>query len=508
MDDGAQSASGARTLDLDALMEKIRAEVADRKQLARAVAPTEPARVAPADFSTRRWSARELLALPATDFARATHLAFWGREPSANEFVRLRDRLLVDGVGRVRVLREFRRSPEARKRRLPVEGLRQQFVWDRIYWSPPAKFGRFVGRGVRNVWLLPRHFRAFFGRMEALERREAEITASLRNVQSAQVMDRQNTNKHLRRLQETVEADKKSAAAQIAETERRLHKATDSLNAFKSRLEDAETRLLDHWRGIVEHKLGLESLAAALQSKSDGSLNEARVAGTVMRETSHQLDPLYLSFEDRYRGTRADIKERQSVYLSQVQTSYAGTGQAPVIDIGCGRGEWLELLSEAGISARGFDLNRIAIEECRARGLQADLSDGLQAIAALPTEGCSVITAFHIIEHLPFELLVRLLDESFRVLRPGGLLILETPNPGNLLVAAERFYLDPTHRNPLPSELTAWLLEARGFADVQIVPLHPVRTGSLEEYSDPMLKLLQDRLFGPQDYGAIGRKNA
>src|SRR5207248_5108528 len=141
MNSSMQSKSAAPALDLDELMEKIRAEVAERKQLHGATAQPEPAQIPAADFATRNWNARELLALPATDFARAVHLAFFGREPSPDEFVRLRDRLLVEHTGRTRILREFRRSPEARTRKLPVEGLGRQFVWDRIYWSPPAKFG-------------------------------------------------------------------------------------------------------------------------------------------------------------------------------------------------------------------------------------------------------------------------------------------------------------------------------------------------------------------------------
>ncbi|HEX3431010.1 MAG TPA: methyltransferase domain-containing protein [Rhizomicrobium sp.] len=496
--------SASPALDLDALMEKIRAEVAERKQLAGATAPSEPAPIATTDFAARKWNARELLALPATDFARATHLAFFGREPSPDEFVRLRDRLLVEGVGRMRILREFHRSAEARTQRLPIEGLTQQFVWDRFYWSPPAKFARFISRGARNLWLLRRHIREFIDRVEILERRSAEMTAAVRNLQSAQMHDRQSTNKHLRRLQEVIEADKKHAASHLELAENRWD---ESLNEAKSRLEQAETTLIDHWRGIAEHKRGLESLAAALQSDS-GSRVEDSISHKVARESAHLLDPLYLSFEDRYRGTRTDIKERQRVYLTRVEAAYAIAGQAPVVDVGCGRGEWLELLSEAGIVAHGYDLNRVAVEECRERGIQVELAEGLDALAALPAESCAAVTAFHIIEHLPFESVVKLLDESLRVLRPGGVLILETPNPANLLVAAERFYFDPTHRNPLPSELTQYLLQSRGFSEVEILPLHPVPGNCQEEYADPMLRLLQEKLYGPQDYGAIGRKRA
>jgi len=271
-------------------------------------------------------------------------------------------------------------------------------------------------------------------------------------------------------------------------------------------LADVEAKLVDHWRGIVEHKRGLEGIAAAIRSDSVSHRGDG-VAQAAAREQSRLLDPLYASFEDRYRGTRAEIKERQRIYLSRLNAATAAADQAPVVDIGCGRGEWLELLKESRITARGFDLNRVAVEECRERGLNVELADGLEALAALAPQSCSAVTGFHIIEHLPFESVVKLLDEALRVLRAGGVLILETPNPANLLVAAERFYLDPTHRNPLPSELTAYLMQSRGFEDVEILPLHPLQV-ERREYTDPRLGLMQEKLYGPQDYGAIGRKSA
>src|SRR5438105_12775558 len=144
----------------------------------------------------------------------------------------------------MRILREFRRSAEARARRRPIEGLTQQFLWDRIYWSPPAKFGRFIAQSVRNLWLLRRHIRAFVARVEALERRAAEITAGLRNLQSAQLTDRQNTNTHVRRIQETMETDKRSAATRIDDVDRRfterLGNLTKSLTHMETRLAQAE----------------------------------------------------------------------------------------------------------------------------------------------------------------------------------------------------------------------------------------------------------------------------
>jgi O-antigen chain-terminating methyltransferase len=304
-------------------------------------------------------------------------------------------------------------------------------------------------------------------------------------------------------LAATKEALDKVIATRAGSLENRINRARIEVDARLSELalKLSETRT-DHGRAILDQKLRMEAFLGNKQTT--GPRGEATRAEP---ELSHLLDPFYLSFEDRYRGTRDDIKSRQGVYLEQVAACVAATGQGAVIDIGCGRGEWLELLADSGIAARGFDLNRIAVEECRARGLDVAFADAIEALAQLPEESCSVITAFHIIEHLPFEVLVRLIDHSLRALRPGGILISETPNPANLVVAAEKFYFDPTHRNPLPAELTSYLLESRGFSEVRIMPLHPVSSAPRQTYEDPMLAYLQDKLYGPQDYAALARKS-
>lgn len=529
MDSTELSRAKTQQLDLDELMERIRAEVAERKRLSGETAPISApeTRADVPDIATRRLNARELLALPVAEFVRGTHLAFFGREPQPDEFIRLRDRLLVNHVGRMRILREFRSSREARERRLHVDGFWQQSSWDRIYWSPPAKFGRFVGHAIGDTWRLPRRIRQFIARVEALERRAAEAAASMRSVQSTQVTDRQNAGNQARKLQEQLHqqagvlnhvkgelhqtsARANSLSARADATDRvlaqRFEKGEHALAKFEMRQTDVLTTLTDHWRNIVDQKLRME---AFLTTHTESAPPAQRAESELFSgEKAHLLDALYLSFEDRYRGTRAEIKERQRFYLPLIEACAAVTDSAPVIDVGCGRGEWLELLAEYGIAARGYDLNRIAVEECRERGLDAQLEDALAALAKLPDASCAAITGFHIIEHIPFETIVELLDQGLRVLRPGGLIVLETPNPANLVVAAERFYFDPTHRNPLPSELSSYLLKSRGFQDVQVLPLHPVRWDSRREYEDPMLAYLQDKLFGPQDYGVVGRKAA
>ncbi|HEY3638475.1 MAG TPA: class I SAM-dependent methyltransferase [Rhizomicrobium sp.] len=494
--DGTINTSAAER-DLDGLMEQMRAEVAERRQAAEANASSEPPNE-PDKLAVRRWTAHALLMLPAPEFARAVYLAFLGREPSPDEFVRLRDRLLIEHVGRMRILREFRASPGART----VEGFWLESVKDRLYWSPPAKFGRAFIRVIVNIYHSPRWTREFIARVELLERRSAEAAAAVRALQSGRATDRQNMLKQGKQLQDQLVSTKQGWDAALA------NRAGALENRISREIHEVSTRLTgvrtDHWRAIRDQNLRVEALLATdrptvLDVDGTQSLHD--------REKSHLLDALYLSFEDRYRGTREDIKERQRVYLGRISDCVAATGHGAVIDIGCGRGEWLELLGETGISANGYDLNRIAAEECRERGLDVTLGDAIEALSKLPDESCAAITGFHIIEHLPFEILVKLLDQSLRVLRPGGLLVLETPNPSNLVVAAETFYFDPTHRNPLPSELTSYLLKSRGFSDIEILPLHPCNWPQRQDYTDPMLSYLQDKLFGPQDYAAIARKS-
>jgi SAM-dependent methyltransferase len=179
----------------------------------------------------------------------------------------------------------------------------------------------------------------------------------------------------------------------------------------------------------------------------------------------------YKAFEDRYRGSRDTIKQRQSAYLPFL-APLAGLQQpATALDLGCGRGEWLELLGEHGFAARGVDLDDGMLSSCRERGLQVETADALATLRALPDNSLALVSAFHLVEHIPFDAVQELIGQALRVLTPGGLLIMETPNPENLSVGAHTFYRDPSHLRPLPPELLLFAAEFGGFARQRIVRL-------------------------------------
>jgi O-antigen chain-terminating methyltransferase len=179
----------------------------------------------------------------------------------------------------------------------------------------------------------------------------------------------------------------------------------------------------------------------------------------------------YRAFEDRYRGAREIIKDRLRAYARFTDPLLRTASPPMALDLGCGRGEWLELLGESGFDARGVDLDEGMLAACVERGLNAQHGDALAALRETPSDSLALVSSFHLVEHLPFGLVQELIAEALRVLQPGGLLIMETPNPENLTVGATSFYLDPTHLHPLPPGLLGFATEHAGFRRQRIVRL-------------------------------------
>ena len=180
-------------------------------------------------------------------------------------------------------------------------------------------------------------------------------------------------------------------------------------------------------------------------------------------------DNFYKAFEDQHRGSREIIKARLAVYVPFIKKIQSLHSPAQALDLGCGRGEWLELLQDNQFEASGIDLDDGMLSACRSRGLNVQTGDAISHLKSLPAQSLSIVSGFHIAEHLSLDDLQILIQESLRVLKPAGLLILEVPNTENLVVGTSSFYLDPTHQRPLPSALLSFLVGYLGFARSKVL---------------------------------------
>jgi O-antigen chain-terminating methyltransferase len=218
------------------------------------------------------------------------------------------------------------------------------------------------------------------------------------------------------------------------------------------------------------------------------------------------FNKLYIEFEDAFRGSKELLQQRQGYYIPWVEQCYKKI-QKPVLDIGCGRGEWLEVLSFFGIPSMGIDLNKEMVDQAQRSGATALYADALEYLESQDDASFSVISGFHIVEHLEFEKLVALLDAAHRVLAKGGMILFETPNPENLYVGACNFYTDPTHINPIPPITLEFLAKNRGFKEVSIERVHPAKDASyLSGENTEDVNALIYAATKAQDYAIIGYK--
>ena len=212
----------------------------------------------------------------------------------------------------------------------------------------------------------------------------------------------------------------------------------------------------------------------------------------------------YRAFEDRHRGSRELIRQRLEAYRPFILPLLDTYRPAKAVDLGCGRGEWVELLQCAGFAPQGVDLDAGMLAACTERGLPAMQGDAIAHLKTLDDGSQCIVSGFHIAEHIPFDDLETLVKQALRVLKPGGLLILETPNPENLVVGACSFFLDPTHLRPIPPLLLSFLPEFHGFSRVRTVRLQ--ESAELRARAD--IRMMEVLGGVSPDYAVVAQKEA
>ena len=314
---------------------------------------------------------------------------------------------------------------------------------------------------------------------------------------------------------------------------------SDSLDQLASRkaADAAEASVQKLWKSVVERDDAIqEAVMTASRVHTETVVNEMRAyfdneivkirrgvdrsrissdpAVPVVRQSgtspsvpsSSSIDEgLYVALEDRFRGDPATIRQRQSHYIPYIK-DIVTTGK-PLLDLGCGRGEWLSVLRDAGVPAKGIDSNRACINDCNQLGLNVELADLVEYLTSLPEKSLGAITMFQVMEHLPFPVLLNVLRAALQALIPGGVFIGEVPNSETLSVGASTFWIDPTHEKPLFPGLLIFLAEEIGFGKAEGVYSSPLKpepdVASLPlDLQETFLSMFR-QLNGPGDFALI-----
>jgi O-antigen chain-terminating methyltransferase len=210
----------------------------------------------------------------------------------------------------------------------------------------------------------------------------------------------------------------------------------------------------------------------------------------------------YRNLEDQFRGSRESIKERVSAYQGFLDLLLESLPEHRALDLGCGRGELLELLTESGFKAQGVDIDEGMLRACRELNLDAIQKDALAALREAEANSLAIVSALHVVEHLPLEALMAIMHEAQRALMPGGFLLMETPNPENIYTAILYFNMDPSHIKPIPPELLRFMTKQSGFENSSVIRLnHGSQTSATKNPS------IQDIIFSVSpDYAVLAQK--
>lgn len=427
-------------------------------------------------------------------------------------------------------------------------GLAQlQQTWDLLSGGPPVVDRSFKGRLRGFIWRLvgppletQRQFNAavieHLNRNLAVheERRKAAATTIALCADQAAALARFQSHliQYLQTMTLYIDTRDRSAQSGVYVLNAALDAATDEFLKRWESLSARDARSDARIAALASTVDDLRSTAALAQQSAlslkreverlleGASASSAGVAPAVGPAAARvDLDSFkYLGFENEFRGSVDEIRRRLDAYLPLFE------GRRDVLDIGCGRGEFLDLLRARGVEARGIDINDAMVEEARARGLAVEKADALSYLEGLPDDSLGGLFAAQVIEHLPAGYLAALLETAGRKIRSGGIIVLETINPTSWVAFFESYIRDLTHVRPLHPETMQYMLRVSGFSQVRVQYSSPVapdarlaRVPAPPADAAPELALMVDvvnanvdrldgRLFGPQDYAVIGTR--
>ena len=274
---------------------------------------------------------------------------------------------------------------------------------------------------------------------------------------------------------------------------------------------EAVTRALNHVCATAESQLATAQYLSAEIAELRREVSTLAVQGhapgpsAAAALTGELPESFYAAFQEHFRGPEREVEERLGRYLDIIDS--LGTKETGAwLDFGCGRGEWLAIAAKAGHPVTGVDTSAAAVRHCGQRRLCAEQGDAVAFLGTRAEDSASVITAFHVLEHWTPPYILRFVSEAARVLRPGGLLIVELPNPENLLMGARDFCIDPTHQRPIPPPAMEFILTYCGFAIRRRLDLHPAPERERLPFDEhEVIQRLNHYLHGPQAFALVGQ---
>ncbi|MEI2794939.1 methyltransferase domain-containing protein [Pseudoxanthomonas sp. F11] len=507
------------------LLARVRAELARRRSQGETAVRDESSSAPAVEWvpshpripPKREYALAELTGFDDEDFVANAYVAILRRPPDPQGFAGVLH-ALREGKSKVELLGNIRWSAEGVSRGVHVDGLLLPYTL--VRWEQKRYIGPVVAwlHGLAKLGVTGRRQRI----SEARQAREAhELGRLLNRLAAAEARARRDGAREMNQLAQQVRRGERMAsryeviANQVTED---LHSAREEsrqeLQRFGEELSQIRRELGEAKTALATVRMDLDAACQRLAqvTEMEQQWREQQGIAEGARRFARALDPLYADFEDAFRGAREMIRSRAAPYLDWVREGGEITAEAPILDVGCGRGEWMELARDHGMHVRGIDINRVFIETCRAAGMDVSEGDAIEVMRAMPDASMGAVTSMHLVEHLPFESLILLIDEAFRVLRPGGVIVLETPNPENLSVSSHWFFLDPTHRNPLPPVTLAWLVRERGFVDPRIERLTEARDLNApplwpaDQPGAETVNAVIERLHVAADYSIVARK--
>lgn len=307
---------------------------------------------------------------------------------------------------------------------------------------------------------------------------------------------------------------------------RELKGAADFSRTLAAHADASLVRIKDELGKVAAARASIEALGETISQKLSPRLEETRqkvldLDSGLQKEAARVArlyrergpdDPelfsrFYLAFENQFRGTPKEVAAKTEPYLPAIRKIVTPKSPRGWVDLGCGRGEWLEELARLGLEPVGVDNSPAMLKVCRERGLNVIDADALEYMQKLPADSLLGVSGFHIIEHLPYRTLLALVSACWRAIKPGGCLIFETPNPQNVSVGACNFYMDVTHQKPIPPMTAEFMVRHAGFREVKVLRLNPYERHAQRD----SLPTVTDReycemFYGPRDYGIIAYK--